>query len=328
MSTRLPLVLGVVAACVLGPDAAPAQSLGTFRWQQQPYCNVLVVNVVQNGAVYNVNGIDDQCGAGTAAAVVGMAFPNPNGSIGLGFTVVTTPGGTALHLDATISLSTASGTWRDSTGATGAFVLTPGPPQPGSPRPVVRAAFPGGLSAGGTTITSVGAPIAGTDAANRNYVDGATANVRRAMIGEKVWVVRVTSAGFKQTSGPYTTSRTSTGRYNVRVNVTGLGIAVGPAPVAVISSTGVTAGNAPIIVGGCGLGTTASGGFLTELVVSGCTYDTTGAPLDAALAMLISMTDADSGSPVPPLDPAARHADPACTTVGDTTTCTYEPEER
>lgn len=327
MSHRLVVVLSV-AACAFVPNLAPAQSLGTFRWQQQPYCNVLVVNVVQNGAVYTVNGIDDQCGAGTGAAVVGMAFPNPNGSIGLGFTVVTTPGGTALHLDATVSLPSASGTWRDSTGATGAFVLTPGAPQPGSPRPIVRASFPGGLSAGGTTITHVGAPVAGTDAANRSYVDGATANVRAAMIGEKVWRVRVTSSGFKQTTGPYTTSRTSTGRYSVRVNVTGLGIAAGSAPMAVISSTGVTVGNAPIIAGGCGLSTVASGGFLTELQVTGCTYDTAGAPLDAALSMLISMPDADSGSPVPPLDRGAHPADGTCTTVGDITTCTYQPSDR
>lgn len=325
MSTRLAIVLGVAVASILGPESASGQSLGTFRWQQQPYCNVLVVNVVQNGAVYEVNGIDDQCGAGTAAAVVGMAFPNPNGGIGLGFTVVTTPGGTALHLDATISLATASGTWRDSAGASGAFVLTPGAPQPGSPRPVVRAAFPGGLSAGGTTITHVGAPVTGTDAANRSYVDGATANVRAAMIGEKVWAVRVTSAGGKQTTGPYTTSRTSTGRYVVRVNVTGLGIAEGPFPVAVISSTGVTTANAPIIVGSCGLGYVASGGLLTEIQAVGCTYDTAGAPLNAALSMLISMPDADSGSPVPPLDPVARPDDVTCTTVGQTTTCTWRP---
>lgn len=325
MSTRLAIVLSVVAGSVLVPRPAAGQSLGTFRWQQQPYCNVVVVNVVQNGAVYDVNGIDDQCGAGTGAAVVGMAFPNPNGSIGLGFTIVTTPGGTALHLDATVGLPSASGTWRDSTGASGAFMLTPGAPVPGSPRPVPRAAFPGGLSAGGTRITNVGAPATGGDAANKTYVDGATANVRTAMIGEKVWKVRVTSSGFKQTTGPYTTSRTSTGRYSVRVNVTGLGIAAGSPPMAVVSSTGTTVGNAPIIAGGCGLSTVASGGFLTELQVIGCTYDTAGAPLDAALSMLISMPDADSGSPVPPLDPTARHDGGACTTVGDTTTCTWRP---
>lgn len=323
MSMRLGIVLSI-AASILVPGMAPAQSLGTFRWQQQPYCNVLVVNVVQNGAVYNVNGVDDQCGAGAAAAVVGMAFPNPNGSIGLGFTIVTTPGGTALHLDATVSLSTASGTWRDSSGATGAFVLTPGAPQPGSPRPVVRAAFPGGLSAGGATITNVRAPVAGTDAANRSYVDGATANVRAAMIGEKVWTVRVTSSGFKQTTGPYTTSRTATGRYSVRVNVAGLGIASGPFPVALVTGTG----NTPTFAGACGLGTTVSGGFLTELLVNGCTYDSAGAPVDSPLLMMIAMPDADTGSPVPPLDPAARPDDGTCTTVGDTTTCTYTPPGR
>ncbi len=75
-------------------DEADAQPLGTFRWQLQPYCNVLTVVVTQVGAVYRVEGTDDQCGAATAASVIGTAFPNPNGSIGFGLNVVAAPGGT------------------------------------------------------------------------------------------------------------------------------------------------------------------------------------------------------------------------------------------
>lgn len=41
---------------------ATAQPLGTFRWQLQPYCNVLTLNVVQGG-VYTLDGTDDRCGA-------------------------------------------------------------------------------------------------------------------------------------------------------------------------------------------------------------------------------------------------------------------------
>jgi len=152
-------------------EVASAQPLGTFRWQQQPYCNVLTLNVVQAGAVYQLDGYDDQCGAQTRASVVGIAFQNPDGTIGMGLTVVTTPGGTPLHLDATLTLPTVSGTWRDSSGATGGFVLNNGAVTSGSTRPVPRLVFPGGMSAGGATITNLAPPAAATDAATKGYTD-------------------------------------------------------------------------------------------------------------------------------------------------------------
>jgi hypothetical protein len=113
---------------------AVAQPLGSFSWQQLPYCNVLTVNVTQSGAVYTLDGYDSQCGAGERAAAVGMAFINPNGTVGLGFTIVNAPGGMPVHIDATISLATLSGTWRDNGGSTGSFVFTPGAAAPGRHR--------------------------------------------------------------------------------------------------------------------------------------------------------------------------------------------------
>ncbi len=98
------------------PPGVKAQGtlVGTFRWQLLPYCNVITVTAVQLGAHYDIDGIDDQFGAPRAASVVGGAFINPDGSIGLGFTTVTSPGGAALHADATISLAILSGTcWHD-----------------------------------------------------------------------------------------------------------------------------------------------------------------------------------------------------------------------
>lgn len=160
----------IVAAALPAGDAV-AQPIGTFRWQQQPYCNVLTLNVVQAGGVYRLDGYDDQCGAATRAAVTGLATPNPNGTIGLGLLVVTTPGGLPLHIDAGIQLSTVSGTWRDSTGATGAWAFVPGGGSGGAPRPVPRPSFPAGLSVGGGIVTNLAAPVAPTDAANKAYVD-------------------------------------------------------------------------------------------------------------------------------------------------------------
>jgi len=136
--------LSALLIATLAPRVASAQSLGTLRWQQQPYCNVLALSVTQSGGVYELEGTDDQCGAGRAASASGTAFLNPDGSIGFGIAIVTTPGGVAVHLEASISLSTLGGTWRDSLGGTGALVFTPGPGVGGAPRPIPSAVGPPG----------------------------------------------------------------------------------------------------------------------------------------------------------------------------------------
>lgn len=117
--------------------SAGAQPLGTFRWQLRPFCNVVTMAVTQNGGVFRLEGTDDQCGSGgTRAAAIGMAFQNPDGTIGFGFTIVTAPGGAAVHVEAAIALATLSGTWRDSAGHGGSFVFTPGAGSGGALRPV------------------------------------------------------------------------------------------------------------------------------------------------------------------------------------------------
>lgn len=137
MSRSRVVLLVVVVLLLMQRPFVEAQGtiLGTFRWQLQPYCNVITATVVQLGSIYQVNGTDDQCGAARAASVVGLAFPNPDGSIGFGLTTVTTPGGAPLHTDARISLSTISGTWTDSAAQTGTFAFVPAGGTGGSPRP-------------------------------------------------------------------------------------------------------------------------------------------------------------------------------------------------
>ena len=122
---------------------ADAQPLGTFRWQLQPFCNVVTANVTQNGAVYTIDGYDDQCGAAQRAPLVGLATPNPDGTIGFGMNVVTVPGGRGVQIEARITLATLGGSWSDSAGNSGTFAF--GASTGGSPRP----APPTG---GGTTI--------------------------------------------------------------------------------------------------------------------------------------------------------------------------------
>jgi hypothetical protein len=122
----------------------------------QPYCNVVTLAVTQNGTVFRLEGTDDQCGSGERASATGAAFPNPNGSIGIGLSIVSAPGGAPLHVNATISTSTFSGTWQDSGGNSGAFVLTPGAPVPGSPR-----SSGGGIGAAAVNPSQVQLRVAG-----------------------------------------------------------------------------------------------------------------------------------------------------------------------
>lgn len=173
----------VVMGGLLAASAASAQTLGTLRWQLQPYCNAVIVTVTPLGGSYTLDGFDDQCGAAQRAPLVGLATPNPDGSIAFGFTIATSSGA-AVAVQATIGLATLGGPWRDSQGQSGtlAFNATAA----GSPRPVlppvgagspttftVPQTFAAGLSAGGARVTSVGAPTAPSDAATRAYVDAA-----------------------------------------------------------------------------------------------------------------------------------------------------------
>lgn len=162
-STLTATVLLVLAFTPL--ERASAQTIGTFRWQQQPYCNVLTLTITQVGAAYRLEGTDDGCGAPRQASVVGLGFLNPNGTVGMGLTVVTNDGGGSggapLHLDAAISLTSLSGTWRDNTGQTGTWTFTPGAGSGGAARPAPV------LAPGIVTSTAL-APSAVTSAALAN----------------------------------------------------------------------------------------------------------------------------------------------------------------
>ena len=54
-----------------------AQPLGVFRWQLQPYCNVVSLTITQSGGIYTLDGTDDQCGT-APAGVTGDAFVRPD----------------------------------------------------------------------------------------------------------------------------------------------------------------------------------------------------------------------------------------------------------
>jgi hypothetical protein len=151
MHTRLAWVAAVVGLASLGAPGLGAQALGTFRWQLQPFRNVVTLNVRQDGAVYTLDGFDDQCGAATQASVVGTAFLNPDGSIGMGLNSALAPGSAPVVQYARLNLSTVSGTWSDSAGNSGDFFFTPGPGTGGNARPVP----PNGLRPGSVTADQI-----------------------------------------------------------------------------------------------------------------------------------------------------------------------------
>lgn len=161
VAVKAAAALGVLLAALAAAPPALAQPLGTFRWQLQPYCNVLTLNVVHAGGVYTLDGFDDQCGAATRAPVTGAAVINANGTVEIGLNIVVSPGASPVHVAVPVSMTTLGGTWRDNTGGSGAFVFTPGAGTGGSPRPIptTTQAIPnsfalladGGFLAAGTT---------------------------------------------------------------------------------------------------------------------------------------------------------------------------------
>ncbi len=130
------VALSILAAAALsGVAPAQAQTLGTFRWRTAPFCNVLNLSVSQQGDVYVLSGFDDRCGASARASVTGMAYPNLDGTIGIGLTTIR-PDGLTYHDAVVVSSSTLSGTWTDpEAGDSGAFLFNPVYVS-GLPRPV------------------------------------------------------------------------------------------------------------------------------------------------------------------------------------------------
>ena len=127
------LTLLIVTAAV--PPAA-AQPIGTFRWQFQPFCNVVTLAVTGTPAGFRMEGTDDQCGV-TPASAIGMAYPKAGGTVGFGLTLVFATG-ISLHVDGTIDPAAGFfGSWFDSVGRAGTLAFTPGAGTGGPLRPVV-----------------------------------------------------------------------------------------------------------------------------------------------------------------------------------------------
>jgi hypothetical protein len=127
------LAIAIFAAVLVwNASEAAAQTVGTFRWQYAPFCNVVTLTVVQTGDGFALTGYDDRCGASVRSAVSGAAHLNPDGTVGIGLTGVR-PDGFSTLSSVTLSLISLSGTWSDAYGASGSFLFNPvnpaGPPR-------------------------------------------------------------------------------------------------------------------------------------------------------------------------------------------------------
>lgn len=133
MTTPLPRAsaLLVFALSCLAARPAAAQVMGTFRWQTQPYCNVLTLTIVQEGPSFLLTGTDDLCGAGTAPVTGTASVAGAGISMGV---AIATPTGRVTHVSTTINLSNFSGTWIDADANTGPFAFV-NTSTGGSPRP-------------------------------------------------------------------------------------------------------------------------------------------------------------------------------------------------
>lgn len=176
----------------IGVPGADAQTLGTFRWQLRPYCNVLTLTATAVDGAYRLEGTDDQCGGGgDKASAIGTAFPNPDGTIGFGLTIVATPGGVPVHVDAALAPGQFNGTWRDSAGGTGQFVLTPGAGTGGSARPLPSPGVPStiGLRPDGSIVAggANGAPIPASGGGTRMMWHGGKAAFRAGDVDSVEW---------------------------------------------------------------------------------------------------------------------------------------------
>ncbi len=148
----------MAAACLaLGASNVSAQVFGTFTWQMQPYCNNVTLTLTSVTGNFTLDGSDDQCGAAKKGSATGIGVFNPDGSVGLNFTIVE-PSGHVVAVAANVSPANGQGTWTDDADNSGTFAFfgaTPGLPVRPTGRVFFRAtAHQTGALTSGTVLWS------------------------------------------------------------------------------------------------------------------------------------------------------------------------------
>jgi hypothetical protein len=156
---RYLIALGMIGSLTLAAPASAQTTLGTFRWNVAPFCNVLNLTVTQYGSVFALHGFEEQCGGNPRLPVSGVAFQQPDGTISFGLTTIF-PFGNGLHTHVTM-LSTLNGGWRDNANQTGTWVFNPGATT-GGPR--INPIVPDQRSESSTVVPSIGSSARDIDA--------------------------------------------------------------------------------------------------------------------------------------------------------------------
>jgi hypothetical protein len=138
MNARIRHVLWLVALAaaflVLPSARASAQTIGTFPFALQPFCNQITLTVTQEGSTYRLAGWDDACGANERYPLHGVITPNHDGTLHVAFTVQRTNGLAVETSVRDFNVASLTGNWTDSAGNTGVFPLG-GAPGGAGPRP-------------------------------------------------------------------------------------------------------------------------------------------------------------------------------------------------
>lgn len=138
LRSTLARAVGVCSLLLLVATSAvfAVESLGTFTWQLVPFCNVLTLALAIDGPIVTLSGYDNGCGAAERQAVIGSGYPNPNGTVGIGLTILSATARPS-YVQILLEAGSTSGTWKDDTGHSGSFAFNPGPSPKGAPRDVV-----------------------------------------------------------------------------------------------------------------------------------------------------------------------------------------------
>ncbi len=222
MQHRIRVVALAVMALAFGTSTASAQVFGTFAWQMQPYCNQVTLTITQIPGGYTIDGNDNQCGAGKLAGAAGMALINPDGTVGLEFTIVTAPAGKALHVSASLDPATGSGPWTDSVGNSGTLAL--GANAAGIARPFPASGLGasvittaeianGAVGAADINTAEVQARVTGVCAAGQSMQGVNTNGTVACGYGEAIASAVVIGSSFLYNRGFATVTRPATGVY-------------------------------------------------------------------------------------------------------------------
>ena len=234
--TRIRLAsLSTLVLVLSMPMGAMAQTFGTFSWQMQPYCNVVSLTLVNTPAGFTLQGTDDQCGAVNKAGAFGIASFSTAGNVTANFSIVTAPSAKAVHVSAIISPANGNGTWTDSAGNSGTFVL--GGAVPGLP---VRPVPSGGLAVASVTAREL-APdaVSGINVANGSLTSVDLADAPRATSVEGTQNLTLT-VGLEPNVRQIPLTAPAAGRIIVNASATVTGSAAGNDLVDCSLATGTT----------------------------------------------------------------------------------------